>query len=236
MNSKINKKSYLHAIILGSVIISAILFAGCKNGGGEYKTLPVPSNLTVSDITADGAKLSWSKVDNAYCYYIMYCPEGYEIWTCTETFKTEYTLNNLYNESEYTVLVQAVANRKSEVEISSDFAKKTFKTLADVVPENELARPKNVKGVFNDKKTALTVSWDAVENAVYYDIYLDYTVKHRDTPPDDDVLFYYTVPATQTSYTIENILEFNKISIKVAARNKDFSDSCRWSKDVYIKN
>ena len=231
MNGKINK--YLNVIIFGSLIVSAVLFTGCKKGGDENKILPIPANLTVSEITAEGAKLTWSKVDNAYCYDIMYRPEGYDTWIHTDTFKTEYTLHNLYNEHTYTVLVKASGN---STYFSSDFAEITFETLADVVPENELARPKNVKGAFNDNKTALTISWDAVENAVYYDIYIDYTVIHRATPPDSNAIFEYTVPATQTTLTVDNIPEFKKVNIKVAARNKNFSDSCRWSKDIWITN
>ena len=217
-------------------ILSIFSLIGCKNGPFASNVLEVTKNLTVSEITSESAKITWSKVDNAYCYEVYYQPEGYEAWYKIDTFKTECTLDNLFSDENYTVSVQANSDFHNNKYFPSDYAKKSFRTLVEVLEEKELFRPKNLKAEINSDKTTLTVSWEAVEDAVYYDVYLEYVLKYRGPEPDKEISFIYTVPATQTSFKDDSVPLFKKVSIKVAARNKDFSDSCRWSKYIWLEN
>ena len=257
------KKSILHTIINSLFATTLFLFASCNNGNMADKKLPTPKNLTVSSITSDSAVISWDAVENARLYYIRYQAEGYE-WDYEIVYPVDqsqvissnktipdinsliflvknsdetYTMTfyNLFCDHNYTVEVSAMPHEEDSLEESNP-TKKTFRTLPEVIPEGELKRPENVQIEVDSEKPCVKVSWDAVEGAVYYDIYLKYAI-NRDYMPDDKVLITRTVPASQTfveDSSMSGLGDVYAAWYKVAARNSDFSDPCRWSKYKYV--
>ena len=227
------KRKCLFTIIVLSTI-SLSLFISCNkesflNGLTE---LDKPKNLKVSDITSDKATVSWSAVENAYIYEVEWTAKNFEKMQSDWVMTNSIVLNDLYFDNQYTVSVRAQSNPNSKEYCDSDWVTCSFTTLPDVIPQDGFARPVNVNAKYDSKKKILTVSWDAVEGAAFYDISIEYTTKKSYRP--NTYKLVNTVSATQTSYTETNILG-DEVWIKVAARNKDFSDSCRWSNDFYLK-
>ena len=105
--------------------------------------------------------------------------------------------------------------------------------LKDIPSAGELARPSNVNAQFDKAKTTVKISWDAVEGASYYDVSLE----GHDSYDSYWTIFKVikTVPATQTECVYAEAVAGPYIYIKVAARDSDFSDSCRWSKDFVLE-
>lgn len=226
------KNSIYRLIMVLTFFSTVILFTGCANISFNAKIIKKPKNLKVSSITSETATVSWSPVKNAGYYFLTITAKGYEKQETRSTSKTSYDLYNLYFDQDYTVSVVA-----ADSYLANSISYKStvnFTTLPDVTPEGEFNRPQNVKPVFNAEKNELTVSWDAVPDAAYYDIYLEYVYSYRAPPPDKHTGYVFTVPATQTTFTDKPQLS-KEVCVKVAARNKDFSDSCRWSKDIFLK-
>ena len=184
-------------------------------------------------ITSNSAEVSWSPVADTYHYEVKYLPAGYDEWKTSYTSKNSYTLYDLYPEHDYTIKVRACPPTDEESTASSDFAKKDFKTLIEVIPDGELDRVKNVKASINEAKTTVNISWDAVAEASFYDIVLEY-IEEYSWQPDEIYTITKTVSASQTSIVDTNVGLGKKLHIKVAARNFEFSNECRWSKDLYF--
>ncbi len=252
------KKSILHTII--NVLIAGLisLFFSCNNGLFSDNKLPSPKNLTVSSVTSDSAVVSWEAVDNARLYYIAVRAEGYD-WTgdavypvdsddseetarliltgkeSDNTFKV--TLNNLYYDHNYEVEVSAMPYDDDSYE-ESDPARTSFKTLQEVIPQGELKRPENVRIEIFKEQSKIKIQWDAVEGAAYYDIDISYVTDYYYGVPDRIVDIAHTVPASQTfleDLSMSSLSDVDVIWYRVAARNSDFSDPCRWSKNQYIR-
>ena len=259
------KKSVLHTIINGLFAATLFLFAGCDNGDISDNKLPAPENLTVSSITSDSAVVSWKAVDNARLYYISWRAEGYDwdseivypvepsqvissnkttpdaarfiisVKNPDETYTV--TFNNLYCDHNYKVEVSAMPREDDDREESNP-SKKSFKTLPEVIPAGELKRPENVQIKIDSQKASARVSWDAVEGAAYYDINLKYITDYYYDIPETVIEINRTVPASQLFVEDSSMTSFKDVDViwyKVAARNSDFSDPCRWSKDEYIR-
>ena len=214
-------------------IISCSVFVGCNNIFLEKRE--APKDLKIFSITSDSAEISWSSINKASLYDVMWKIKGDNKWAgsmCVETNHCQ--LNNLLYNQEYVVKVAALYKYKSDNYLMSDYISSEFKTLEDIPLEGELARPNNFKASFNKEKTAITISWDAVEGASYYDINIR----------EDKLNFYEpglnilkTVPAEKTEFVYTGALPKNKkIIIKVAARNSDFSNNCRWSWEITLDN
>lgn len=258
------KKSILHTIIINVLIAGLFpLFFSCNNGFFANKKLPSPKNLTVSSITSDSAVVSWEAVDNTRVYYIALRAEGYS-WTGDVVFPVDssqdtgendsaatgrfiisekntdntykLTLNNLYYDHNYEVEVSAMPYEEDSFEESKP-SKTTFKTLQEVIPAGELKRPENVKIETIPKKSTVKISWDAVEGAAFYDINLTYITDYYWEGPDREFEITRTVPASQTFLEDSSMSSLNNVDViwyRVAARNSDFSDPCRWSKNKSI--
>ena len=112
----------------------------------------------------------------------------------------------------------------------SDYAEIRFKTKEDIAPQGEFKRPGNVKLQFDETKEKIQISWDAVENVSYYDIKLEYQNRGSNSFP-----ITYTVSADKTSFIAENLKYGETVTCCIAARNENFTDSCRWTKLVSLK-
>jgi hypothetical protein len=196
-----------------------------------------PKNLRVSSITADSAVLSWNPVNKASKYEIMWKTDNDGNYWKSDIINAEagtnsFTIDNLLYEREYKVQIAAMFEKGNNQFVMSDYATTSFKTLKDIPPSGELARPGNVKASYNQDKSAINISWDGVESAAYYDVNLksDELYFHA---PRLNVLNTVAAPKTECIYS--GFLPKSRIVIKVAARNSDFSDSCRWSYEVEVK-
>lgn len=186
--------------------------------------LDSPKNIKVSDVTSDSALVTWSPVKHAESYEVMWTIKGYEAWNYKTVKGNGIKLEDLTFDQDYTVQVCANAPTFSE------YNKTEFTTLMDETPDGEFARPTNIKASFNKDKSSISVTWDAVEGASYYDINFDFgesysPVKYR---------IPKTVPSSQTEFTYTGTIYGSYVNISVAARNSDFSDSCRWSREIRL--
>lgn len=209
-------------------ILSSFLFLSCPFG---IKTeLNTPRNIKVSDITSNSAIVFWDSVKNAKSYEVMWTIKSNDSWNFDTTKNVFVKLENLLFDEEYTVKVCANPAEGSMGYWSSDYGEVTFRTSIDEIPAGEFSRPQNITASLNNEKTAITVGWNAVQGASYYDLNFEFVesyspVKYR---------IVKTVPAGQTEFTYTGTMYGNGVNIKVAARNSDFSDSCRWSKEIYL--
>ena len=222
---------YKKIYILFSIVCSICsLFLSCESQflGG----LEMPKGIIVSSITSEAAVIFWSPVNKAKYYDVMWKLKESDDWTGSKLVEENHCqLEDLLYNQEYDVKVGSMYEYKSGEYLMSDYASSSFKTLPDVPAEGELARPNNVKARYNEDKSAIIISWDSVEGESYYDINLR-----------EDKMIYYssglnvlkTVAAEKTELIYDGRIPDNKIIIKVAARDSDFSDTCRWSYEVYL--
>ena len=227
MNIKNN--TYKKINILFSTFICS-LFLSC--GTVFLDELEVPKNVKISSIASDSAVVSWSPVSKAKYYDVMWKLKESNDWTGSKLVEeNQCQLEELLYNQEYDVKVAGMFEYKSGQYLMSDYTSNSFRTLPDVPPEGELGRPNNVKARFNEDKSAIIIIWDSVEGASYYDINLK----------EDKVIYYSpglnilkTISAEKTELVYTGTIPKNKIIIKVAARDSDFSDTCRWSYEVYL--
>ena len=218
--------------ILIALLVFSNLFSACSNLAPKYQ-LDIPGNLEITSITSEGAKVSWSAVTNAGYYEVMWTIKGRNAWQSLDVETNTIALDELCFDEEYSVQVRALPAADSKSYTASEFAKKDFKTLIDQTPQGQLARPANVKALFNDKKTEISISWDAVEGAAYYDISIEC---YDDVSPAARLKLINMVPASQTKFVYTGPFPGTKIFIKVAARDSNCADTCRWSREVLLEN
>ena len=227
MDKKI--RNYKGLAIFGLGLILPVLFLSCMNFGFALDT---PANIKVTNITSDSAFVSWSSVRKADFYEVMWQIKGEVGWSYERVQTNCIQLKDLWDSQDYIVQVCALQKEGSNLYTDSDYAKKAFKTLADIPPEGELARPANFKPVFNSDKSAITITWEAVQGAAYYDICFECGTGYS---PETLLKVIKTVPASETQFVYNEALPGRRIIIKIAARDEDFSNSCRWSKEVMLE-
>lgn len=101
--------------------------AAVDNISIDYYTCPQPSYLSVSNVTDDGARLSWIENGNATSWIVYYKPK-YSNEPYSEIYEantTSTTLMDLFSNTEYECYVQAVC---TEGTLSSPSGVFTFKT------------------------------------------------------------------------------------------------------------
>ena len=224
-------RNYKGLAIFGLGLILPVLFLSCMNFGFGF-ALDTPANIKVTNITSDSAFVSWSSVRKADFYEVMWQIKGEVGWSYERVQTNCIQLKDLWDSQDYVVQVCALQKEGSNLYTDSDYAKKAFKTLADIPPEGELARPANFKPVFNSDKSAITITWEAVQGAAYYDICFECETGYS---PGTLLKVIKTVPASETQFVYNEALPGRRIIIKIAARDEDFSNSCRWSKEVMLE-
>lgn len=216
-------------LFLLCAILTSFLFLSCIFG--IKITLDSPQNIKVSDVTSDSALVTWASVKHADSYEVMWTIRDNESWNFATVNGTYIKLEALTFDQDYTVKVCAKASEYSAFYTSSDYNGKDFKTLMDEIPEGDFARPTNIQARFNEDKSAITVSWDAVEGAAYYDI--NFIFLEGYSPEKYKIV--KTVPASQREFIYTGTMYGKAVNISIAARNFDFSDSCRWSREVLLE-
>ena len=90
-----------------------------------------PTGLSCSDITSEGATLTWNKVSDATGYIVMTSGNGGSSWSTRNTTSNSITLTGLSADTTYTYKV-AVKIGSVEGNFTSE---RTFKTLAGPLPD-----------------------------------------------------------------------------------------------------
>lgn len=206
-----------------------LLFSGCQNIFTFTKSPSAPKKLSVKNITSESAVVTWQAAKNAGSYEVVWLKKGRDSGPGITVYKTRVELTELEYDEEYTVLVRAMPDSYSDKVNPSHYVKINFKTKDDIAPEGGFIRPRNVK-IQLDDSNKIKLSWDPVENAVYYDIELEYQTSKQENIP-----IKYTVSAVSTEFIVENLKYGNAVVCKIAARNSDLTDSCRWSKPVSLE-
>ena len=126
-----------------------------------WQQLAIPNNLQVIDVTSTAATLSWSAVTNAQSYTIQVLGESDEVIDSYEGItKTTYTVTDLDICDEYLFGVIAVGDGVTYY----NSAQETFDVFA--IP---LGTPDVI--VSNVTATSFTLSWDAVDGAIGYNVF-----------------------------------------------------------------
>ena len=97
-----------------------------------------PTDVTISQITPDGAMVSWSNNGNESTWQLNYKADGEDDWTVIPSISDPYyTLDNLNPGTVYTVIVKALCNDGQESEFSVEKSFTTLCTPLDTLPFRE---------------------------------------------------------------------------------------------------
>lgn len=222
--------------ILFIVLSFFVMLMASSCAGNANEPLDTPENLRVEKITEDSVIIKWDSVENTdgYEVEIKNISTGEGDWIIHPD-GTSAEFNNLDWDETYQVSVKACAkgtvwDRYSD----SQSATITFKTKIPVVSAGQLARPENLKAVYENG--TLILSWDQVENAMFYEIhsiyygwikgdYLDYLEKTQ------------WVDGSEFSLEDKYITEYtSKVLYTVCARDSELSSKSKnCSKKLYVK-
>ncbi len=114
---------------------------------------PMPSNLTVDNITINSADISWTSGDEVSAWILEYQAAGESTWTIENIATTpEYTLNNLTTATTYTVRVKSdCASEESGYQII------TFTTSCGTV--TALPYTENFDNISSGSESAFPTCW-----------------------------------------------------------------------------
>ena len=97
-----------------------------------------PTDVTISQITPDGAMVSWSNNGNESTWQLNYKADGENDWTEIPSVSNPYyTLDNLNPGTDYVVIVKALCDDGQESEFSVEKSFTTLCTPLDTVPFRE---------------------------------------------------------------------------------------------------
>ena len=243
MIPKICSKPFYVRILSVLLLISAISIMGCDSGnsGGDEteEKIPLPkpgiSYLISKDLPTSCITIMWTEPeeikDHIWDYWVertmvregvshkksiswsygrlkatdLYYDEGYRCYVDDYSLEpdTEYT---------YCVRVNGHSDLEPSVILSDGITVHTTKPA-----EGLLDYPKNlVVSPAKDKRNALTVTWNPVEGATYYEVYFS-DGKSR----NGEILFEEVADVTETSYTKENLQNEKNYLFKVKAINDE---------------
>ncbi len=167
------------------IFISSLLFSCNEKDddneiyAGEKTALPTPSNFMTD---SDNKRISWDKVENAESYSWVI-----GIFNYGSVSHNYIDLNSIENDQWMTITVQAIAPVNTQWENSASASYSfifTDKTLLDT--------PTNFQYKMLDNST-VTVTWNAVANAVKYDVTFERI--------NNDILLKENRTVTETSFT-----------------------------------
>ena len=218
-------------LITGLIFVAAMLFVSCTNV--PKTALDGIQNLRVENISSDKAVVLWDSVQNASEYQVIVknISSGNYIHYFN-TSEARYQAEGLEWAETYEITVNARPSDPDSFRYTEGPASSvTFKTLTPPVPAGEFTRPENLKAVV--KNGGVTLTWDSVEGAEFYDI-------HKEYWRDDDSIYWdgieetRCVEAVKTTYT--DVLDDGTVKVlyKVCARNSNFSNTCYWSEKICV--
>ena len=162
--------------------------------------------LTVAGKSDTTITVSWNAVDHADRYSVSYKPTGETTWTNKNVgTNTSYTISGLTPNTEYDIRVKAVGDGVNYKSVySAIIQSKTDETQ----PVGPIPLTKPVVSVAGQTGKAITVSWDAVENAERYS--LSYRLASESTWTNVNV-------GTKTSYTIGGLEKNSEYDVRLKA-------------------
>ncbi len=213
-------------------IFIMMMASSCLMIAGEIP-LDTPKNLRVVSVSHDSAVIAWDKVSHSMDYEV----SGENISTGEPGFiyfpdEPRIEINNLDWDETYQVTINARASGTIwDKYTRSDTAKITFKTTIPGVSAGELARPLNLKSVYEDGKVKF--SWDEVSGADFYEVYCEYFTLYNGW---DFHCSERHEPATK-NYLIDDRLPegISKICYRVCARSNANPEMRNWSKKNFIR-
>lgn len=123
-------------------------------------------NVTVKNISENGAYITWNKASNATGYEIWLAKGSKKYSNILNTSKTYANISGLDSNTNYRVIIVAYNDSGKNKIYASDSSVVSFNTTAGV----KLEQVKNLKTTV--KNNSVTLSWNKVSNADGYDIYL----------------------------------------------------------------
>ena len=219
-------------------ICAAIFSFSCRMPAGISQTpLDKPENVRVENITEDSVIIIWNSVEHARDYEVIVQKRrnGLKYFYYPENPKIE--LKNLDWDESYDVeIIPHTSETVWELYKTGDSSKISFTTKMPGVPEGELKRPENVKAVFNQNEKTVTVTWDKVDGAVFYEIKCEYA-DNLETVSDWKTSMLNAPKTTFIDKIESDMSDFTKIIYRVCARNQKDDNVHYWSKkcEVSIK-
>ena len=201
----------------------------CNNVTSEQEpqlTQPEVSLALSTDSPQTSVIISWTASNDATDYSIQrtMIRDGitdYRFFNWRSNTPLSITDDTCESDTEYTYIVTAEAYRNgpsySTIQYTKDSEPKSIKT-ENVQTELQLNFPSNVKVTPCDEKiNALTVSWDAVKNAEYYEVYCNSTfyINHNE-------YFKKIAEVKETSFTIDRLYNQQKYTfmIKISLKSR----------------
>lgn len=150
-----------------SALTTAVSFTTLNNGVGSNPLCDSVSNLTVSNITATGALVTWSPVSGASWYniYRRTLPAG--AWVHATSTSTSKVLANLIPNTPYEVIVRSACSGDTSLNVlatpfTTDTLSGTTSTGCDSVSNLTVS---------NITTISAKLTWNAVAGGTWYNIY-----------------------------------------------------------------
>lgn len=177
---------------------------------------PIPSALTVNNITATTADLTWTETGTASEWVVSYKPSSSTTWTTVPVFETSYQLTDLTPEVTYTVHVAAVCDADGTLSPISNTVQ--FSTPASCpVPTNLTCT--------GHTSTTIDLSWSAGDAESMW------IVSYKTEGSDWSTAI--EANAVDTTYTITNLTFATPYIIRVKAACNATSQSV-WSDSIVV--
>jgi hypothetical protein len=124
-----------------------------SNVNVAVNSCPMPSALTVDNITTNSADISWTSSDEVSAWVLEYQLAGDSSWTIVNVSTTpEYTLNNLSAASHYTVRVKSDCTSEE-----SSYQTISFYTACDII--TTLPYTENFDNISSGSESAFPTCW-----------------------------------------------------------------------------
>lgn len=151
-----------------SLVVCFFTLTGCIDDTATYNT-----EITNVSVTADSVTVTWIECTDVYNYMVKYRPVGSSTgaWSTEEQTEEKYccTLKNLRSNTSYEVSIDPSSyDESSGIVIKGSTV--TAKT-AQLTDANTLSIPTAVNAVYDASTGSVDITWDAVADAVRYDIY-----------------------------------------------------------------
>ncbi len=168
---------------------------GARNLVANFAIIATPANLKAEATSISEINLTWDAVENALSYNVY---QGAEL--LANVTETTFTVDNLEPNTEYCFSVTAVRN-ETESDKSEEACAKTF-DLPITTPANLKAEATSI--------SEINLTWDAVENALSYNVYQGAELLAN---------------VTETTFTVDNLEPNTEYCFSVTAvRNETESD------------
>ncbi len=145
-----------------SVLIVVAILSGSQ---ALYAQCDIPLNLQSSNIADNSADLSWDASPDAISYNVVYKPASANTWISANTPATSLSIFGLISGTDYQWKVKAICSSSSSLFASTQ----EFTTTGSPGAPNFCDHPVNPNAT-SIGNTGATLNWDAVTNAVSYNV------------------------------------------------------------------